>query len=343
MPKVLVADDSIAVRKVAERHLVQAGLEVTLVASGTEAITLLSTEQPDLIISDVIMPDKSGFDVCTFVRSQPSLVNIPFLLISGIVNDEVNRQAKACGADGVIKKPFQGNSLKEQALALVAKGQTTDAAPPSVEAETAAAQEPAAPQPAQGASAEVSQLLSEKAQLEIKIQELQNSLLQEQQHVVEAKEQVAELTQLRAQVQELQEAVEQEKGHAAAVPELQENKRQLEGQVKELQEAVQKEQRAVADVSHQLEESLKKNEQITELENQLDELRREKSELAQEVEGLKNKAARVDDLEGLLEKECNRTSSLSQKLSQAEVAAAKAQARREEIARRLAEIANLSK
>ncbi|MGH9197424.1 MAG: response regulator, partial [Acidimicrobiia bacterium] len=59
MPKILVADDSITVRKVAERLLTEAGMEVALAASGEEAMAYLSTEHPDFIISDVIMPDKS--------------------------------------------------------------------------------------------------------------------------------------------------------------------------------------------------------------------------------------------------------------------------------------------
>jgi len=62
MPKVLVADDSITVRKVAERLLTEAGMEVALAASGEEAMAYLSTEHPDFVISDVIMPDKSGYD-----------------------------------------------------------------------------------------------------------------------------------------------------------------------------------------------------------------------------------------------------------------------------------------
>ena len=92
MPKILVADDSIAVRKVAERLLTEAGLGVTLAANGEEALALLAKEVPDLIVSDVIMPDKSGYEVCAFVRGQAALAKTPVLLISGIVNDEVTKQ-----------------------------------------------------------------------------------------------------------------------------------------------------------------------------------------------------------------------------------------------------------
>lgn len=123
MPNVLVADDSIAVRKVAERLLIEAGFGVTLVANGEEALAYLAKETPDLVVSDVIMPDKSGYEVCAFVRAQRALANTPVLLISGIVNDEVTKQAESCHADGVLKKPFQGTSLKDRVLELLAKRQ----------------------------------------------------------------------------------------------------------------------------------------------------------------------------------------------------------------------------
>ena len=131
MPKILVADDSIAVRKVAERLLTEAGLGVTLAANGEEALALLAKEVPDLIVSDVIMPDKSGYEVCAFVRGQAALAKTPVLLISGIVNDEVTKQAESCHADGVLKKPFQGTSLKDRVLDLLGKKQQAAPAKPA--------------------------------------------------------------------------------------------------------------------------------------------------------------------------------------------------------------------
>src|SRR4029453_5018111 len=144
MPKILVADDSIAVRKVAERLLTEAGLGVTLAANGEEALAFLAKEVPDLIVSDVIMPDKSGYEVCAFVRAHTALANTPVLLISGIVNDEVTKQAESCHADGVLKKPFQGTSLKDRVLELLGKKQQ----PPPAPAKPAAQPASPAAQPA---------------------------------------------------------------------------------------------------------------------------------------------------------------------------------------------------
>ena len=135
MPIILVVDDSLSVRKVAERMLREAGLDVALAANGEDAMTWLSGNQPDLVIADVIMPDKSGFEVCAFVRAQANLANTPVLLISGFVDDEVTRQAEVCRADGVVKKPFQGASLRERVVALLAARKEPEAlaAAPAIE------------------------------------------------------------------------------------------------------------------------------------------------------------------------------------------------------------------
>lgn len=152
MPKVLIADDSMAVRKVAERLLVQAGLEVALASSGEEALAWLAKERADVIISDVIMPGRSGYDVCTFVRSQAGLADTPVLLISGIVNDEVAKQVELCRANGVLKKPFQGSSLQDKVKELLTqRQQAAPAAPPQPEPAPAVAAPTFAPPPAEPA------------------------------------------------------------------------------------------------------------------------------------------------------------------------------------------------
>ncbi len=142
MPKVLIADDSLSVRKVAERLMLAAGFDVELAANGEEALASLTAGRPDVIIADVIMPDKSGFEVCAHVRSHATLSMTPVLLISGIVDDDIRRQALACHADGVIKKPFHGSSLPDRVLALLAsrKAEAAPVEPAPVEADNGKAQ-----------------------------------------------------------------------------------------------------------------------------------------------------------------------------------------------------------
>ena len=78
-----------------------------------------------------------------FVRGQAALANTPVLLISGIVNDEVTKQAESCHADGVLGKPFQGTSLKDRVLELGKKQSATSPAPAKAAATSAAPTAPA--------------------------------------------------------------------------------------------------------------------------------------------------------------------------------------------------------
>src|SRR6266446_5157362 len=93
MPRVLVVDDSLSVRKMVERALEMKGFEVLAAASGTEAMERLDSAMPDLVVCDVVMPDVDGYRICEFVRAHPKLSETPVLLISGIVNNAVLERA----------------------------------------------------------------------------------------------------------------------------------------------------------------------------------------------------------------------------------------------------------
>jgi CheY-like chemotaxis protein len=80
------------------------------------------------------MPDKSGLDVCAFIRSNPALADTPVILVSGFVDEELTRQAEACRADGIIKKPFQGAALRERVLQLLSARKAPAPQPPAATA-----------------------------------------------------------------------------------------------------------------------------------------------------------------------------------------------------------------
>ena len=122
MAKVLVVDDSLSVRKVVERALVARQLEVVSAASGNEAIAQLEREQPDLVVCDVVMPDRDGYDICRFVKGHPRLGRVPVLLISGIVNSTVLEQAAEARSDDVLRKPFEAAELVRKVSELLAGG-----------------------------------------------------------------------------------------------------------------------------------------------------------------------------------------------------------------------------
>ena len=93
MGKVLVVDDSLSVRKVVEKALESRGLQVLAAASGSEAIAMIDRDQPDVVICDVILPDKDGYQICQYVRTHPALGSTPVLLISGVDNGTVQARA----------------------------------------------------------------------------------------------------------------------------------------------------------------------------------------------------------------------------------------------------------
>jgi len=140
MPKVLVIDDSVSVRKVVERALAGKQVDVTCAASGTDALECMERDAPDVIICDVVMPDRDGYEICEFVKKHPRLGEIPVLLMSGIVNDEVKQRAARARSEGVLAKPFAADDLLKRLDTMIG--------PLAPRVAEAATPKPAAPAPA---------------------------------------------------------------------------------------------------------------------------------------------------------------------------------------------------
>jgi CheY-like chemotaxis protein len=75
------------------------------------ALVEIETAKPDIVITDVIMPDKDGYDVCQHIKSHPTLAKTPVILMSGVVNRAVAEKAFAVKADELLRKPFQPQDL----------------------------------------------------------------------------------------------------------------------------------------------------------------------------------------------------------------------------------------
>jgi CheY-like chemotaxis protein/predicted regulator of Ras-like GTPase activity (Roadblock/LC7/MglB family) len=149
MPKVLVVDDSLSVRKVVQRALESKRIEVLSAASGSEALEQIARETPDLIVCDVIMPDMDGYQICDFVKKHPTLGHTPVLLISGIVNATVLERAAKVRSDDVMRKPFAADELLHRIESLLpATGRPAPAAAPAPAAETVPFAAAAVPNPA---------------------------------------------------------------------------------------------------------------------------------------------------------------------------------------------------
>jgi CheY-like chemotaxis protein/predicted regulator of Ras-like GTPase activity (Roadblock/LC7/MglB family) len=130
MPKVLVVDDSLSVRKVVERALLGRQIEVVCAATGTEALERIEREAPDVVVCDVVMPDRDGYEICEFVKKHPRLSRTPVLLMSGIVNDEVRERAARVQSADVLTKPFAADDLLRKLDALLAAPPPVVLAPP---------------------------------------------------------------------------------------------------------------------------------------------------------------------------------------------------------------------
>jgi CheY-like chemotaxis protein len=133
MPKILIVDDSVTIRKVVERALEARSIQVVSAATGSEAIERIEREAPDLVICDVIMPDQDGYQICQYVKSRPGLAKTPVLLISGIVNGTVLERAAQVHSDDVMRKPFAAEELvrKIDGLLSVQPAETAAAAAPA--------------------------------------------------------------------------------------------------------------------------------------------------------------------------------------------------------------------
>lgn len=120
--KVLLADDEENIRLLGEKLLKDAGYTVILAANGAEAVEKAIKEKPDMVITDIRMPLKNGFEVCKALRSDPVLNQIPILILSAL-GDEFNKLTGfEGGANDFITKPFRAEELQERVALLLEHG-----------------------------------------------------------------------------------------------------------------------------------------------------------------------------------------------------------------------------
>jgi CheY-like chemotaxis protein len=119
--KILLADDSLTIQKVVELTLSGTGYELTCVSDGRKAIESLKASRPDLILADVVMPEKNGYEVCEAVKGDPATARIPVILLAGTFEPFDRERADRVGSDMVITKPFDAHQLVERIDALLAR------------------------------------------------------------------------------------------------------------------------------------------------------------------------------------------------------------------------------
>jgi len=106
VPKILVADDNSNIQKMVGLALKDQGIDVVAVGNGEAAVRKISDVRPDLVLADVFMPVRNGYEVCQYVKTDSSLSHIPVILLVGAFDPLDEQEAQRVGADGVLKKPF---------------------------------------------------------------------------------------------------------------------------------------------------------------------------------------------------------------------------------------------
>jgi CheY-like chemotaxis protein len=119
--KILLADDSLTIQKVVELTLSGTDYELTCVSNGRKAMDSLRASRPDLILADVVMPEKNGYEVCEAVKGDPATARIPVILLAGTFEPFDRERADRVGSDMVITKPFDAHQLVERIDALLAR------------------------------------------------------------------------------------------------------------------------------------------------------------------------------------------------------------------------------
>jgi DNA-binding response OmpR family regulator len=130
-PTVYFIDDSATMREVIKIAFRRENINVITCADAASALAQFDQNRPDVVITDVIMPDQDGYSVCSQIKQHPEFSQIPVVLMSGVVNKSVADKAVSVKADELIRKPFQPQELIARVKSLLEpKGA---AIPPAVE------------------------------------------------------------------------------------------------------------------------------------------------------------------------------------------------------------------
>ena len=155
MIRVLLVDDSPHAQRMGERILADEGYEVVTVSNADAAMIRLADADPDVVVADTVMPGRTGFDICHYLKMNPRHKHVRVILTAGVLESLDEEEARRVDADGTLKKPFEATALlgavRPLAEAAVAERPAAAERPPAVEPPpTPAAQ---GPEPVLGTSA----------------------------------------------------------------------------------------------------------------------------------------------------------------------------------------------
>ena len=129
---ILLADDSLTIQKVVELTFADTEYEVVAVSSGDQLLQKLPETRPDLVICDVIMPGRDGYDVCQEIKSSPEFLHLPVILLTGTFEPFDRDRAIAVGCSEIITKPFEAKKLVDAVERLTATPPTPNRSAPRI-------------------------------------------------------------------------------------------------------------------------------------------------------------------------------------------------------------------
>src|SRR3954469_8974822 len=105
--KLLLADDSVTIQRVIELTFADEDVQVVAVGNGQDAIDRVQRDPPDIVLADVGMPERNGYEVAAFVKGDPATAHIPVVLLTGAFEPIDEGRAREVGCAGVLVKPFE--------------------------------------------------------------------------------------------------------------------------------------------------------------------------------------------------------------------------------------------
>ena len=139
--KLLLADDSITIQKVVELVLAEEDFEIKSVSNGEDALNILSSFKPDIVLADIEMPKVNGYQLCDRIKKNPELSHVPVILLAGAFEPIDEELSSSVGADDSVIKPFESQELISKinaALTMSAADEEGFAVPVEAESETEA-------------------------------------------------------------------------------------------------------------------------------------------------------------------------------------------------------------
>lgn len=147
----LLADDSVTIQRVIELTFADEDVRVVAVSDGDQAIAVIDRTPPDIVLADVGMPGRSGYEVAQYIKQTPHLAHIPVVLLTGAFEPIDQARADAVGCDGVLAKPFEPQLVIGRVKELLGRAKQTTASPDAQREPPAQSWTPPfpAPEPAQ--------------------------------------------------------------------------------------------------------------------------------------------------------------------------------------------------